>query len=84
MLSMVCALLLSSSLCAAPEAMNRDQIARHIQQQYGGQILDLKSVKTGSGQAYRVKLLQSSGRVKLMLIDARDGKPRKFDVPAKD
>ena len=84
MLSTVCALLLSSTLCAAPKAMDRDQVARHVQQQYGGQILDLKAVKTGAGPAYRVKLLQSSGRVKLMLIDARDGKPRKFDVPAKD
>ncbi len=84
MLSMVCALVLSSALCAAPDVMDRDQIARHVQQQYGGQILDLKSVKTGAGPAYRVKLLQSSGRVKLMLIDARNGKPRKFDAPDKD
>lgn len=81
MLSMLCALLLSSSLYAGPKAMDRDQVARFIQQQYGGKILDLKTIKTGSGSAYRIKLLQPSGRVKLMLIDAQDGKQRIFKTP---
>tara|TARA_R110001583_G_C5560817_1_gene401195 strand:- start:329 stop:589 length:261 start_codon:yes stop_codon:yes gene_type:complete len=83
MLSLVCTLLLSASLGAAPEqTLDREQAAQLIQRQYGGQILDLQSVTTGEGLAYRVKLLQPSGRVKLMLIDARDGKQRPFEPAA--
>lgn len=82
MLSFVCTLVLSGTLCAAPpQMMDRDQAAQHITHQYGGKILDLQSVTTGDGPAYRVKLLQPSGRVKLMLIDASDGKQRPFDTP---
>lgn len=78
MFSVICALLLSASLCGAAEPMTRDQAARHVQQQYGGKILDLQPVKTSSGKAYRVKLLQQSGRVKLMLIDASSGQQLPF------
>ncbi|MEH6469973.1 MAG: PepSY domain-containing protein [Halopseudomonas sp.] len=83
MLSFICGLFLSGALCAAPDKlMDREQAAQHVQQHYDGKILDLKPIKTGNGQAYRVKLLQPSGRVKLMLIDAHDGKPRPFDSPS--
>lgn len=82
MLSLVCALLLSGTLCAAPPPMlDREQAAQLIKQEYGGKILDLQPVTTGDGPAFRVKLLQPSGRVKLMLIDARDGSQRPFDTP---
>ncbi len=80
-LCFVAALLLSGTLYAAP-VMDREQAAQHIKRNYGGKILDLRPVKSGKGRAYRVKLLQPSGRVKLMLIDAKDGKQRPFDKSA--
>ena len=79
MLSWLCALVLSGSICVqAAEPMSREQAAQHVQQHYGGKILDIQPLQTGQGPAYRVKLLQPSGRVKLMLIDARDGKAKAF------
>lgn len=79
-LSFIGVLLLSGALYAAPPAiMDREQAAQHIARHYKGKILDLQPVVTGDGQAYRVKLLQPSGRVKLMLIDAQDGSQRPFD-----
>jgi hypothetical protein len=81
-LGVVCALLLCGTLGAAPpQVLDRDQVAQLIKQEYGARILDLQSVPTGNGPAFRVKLLQPSGRVKLLLIDAVDGKPLPFDNP---
>ncbi len=78
LLSVIAALLISGALCAAPPAvMDREQVAQHIARHYQGKILDLQPV-AGDGQVYRVKLLQPSGRVRLMLINAQDGSQRPF------
>ncbi|WP_207062698.1 PepSY domain-containing protein [Motiliproteus sp. SC1-56] len=69
----------------AQAELSPDQAARRVQKQFGGQVLDIQPVKTGRGRAYRIKLLQPSGRVKLMLLDAEDGRPKRFkDVKPKD
>lgn len=59
--------------------LSPDEAARLAQQRYGGQVLDIQPVTTDRGRAYRIKLLQPSGRVKLMLLDAGDGRARQFD-----
>ncbi|MFT6914899.1 MAG: hypothetical protein ACJAWL_001198 [Motiliproteus sp.] len=69
-------------LCAAPQLLDREQVAQQVKRDYAGKILDLKPVTTGEGPAFRVKLLLPSGRVKLLLIDAVDGRLRPSANPA--
>lgn len=62
----------------ADEPISREQMAEQLQQRYGGRVLDLQAVGIGEQMVYRVKLLQPSGRVKLMLVDAVTGKVMPF------
>ncbi|WP_210397334.1 PepSY domain-containing protein [Motiliproteus sediminis] len=74
-------LLLSAALAFAAPAysdLSPDQAARTAESRYGGQVLDIQSVRTGDGKGYRIKLLQPSGRVKLLVIDASDGASQNF------
>jgi len=76
------ALVLSALLAFAPlsyaDDLSVDQAARQTESRYGGQVLDIQSLTTERGKGYRIKLLQPSGRVKLLLIDARDGSSLNF------
>ncbi len=56
-------------------ALTSAEVAARVQRQYGGQVLDIQSIRANNTAAYRVKLLQPSGRVKLLLIDADSGRP---------
>ncbi|RDE18740.1 hypothetical protein DV711_14030 [Motiliproteus coralliicola] len=70
--------MLTTPVLQAAEPIGRDRAAEMVQQRYGGKVLDLKRVGSGNKMAYRVKLLQPSGRVKLILIDATSGKALPF------
>lgn len=76
------AVILSAVLAFAPpaysDALSPDQAVHQAEQRYGGQVLDIRTVQTGNGKGYRIKLLQPSGRVKLLVIDARDGRSQNF------
>ncbi len=69
------ALLLSLSISVPASALSSAEAAQQVQRRYGGQVLDIRKVRSNNTAAYRVKLLQPSGRVKLLLIDAGSGKP---------
>lgn len=67
-------------LCLALPAQSQDklsprQAAAQVQQQYGGQVLGIKPLVLDNRDAYRVKLLLPSERVRVFLIDAYSGKP---------
>ncbi|WP_421868005.1 PepSY domain-containing protein [Motiliproteus sp.] len=71
-------LMLTTPTVQAADPIGRDRAAELVQQRYGGKVLDLQRVGSGNKMAYRVKLLQPSGRVKLILIDATSGKDLPF------
>lgn len=54
------------------DGLSADQAARRAESRYGGQVLDIRPVQTDKGQGYRIKLLQPSGRVKMLVIDDDD------------
>ncbi len=51
------------------------QAAAKVQQQYGGQVLGIQPLRLNNRDAYRVKLLLPSERVRVFVIDAQSGKP---------
>lgn len=63
------------ALSAPALALTSAEVAARVQRQYGGQVLDIQRIRANNTAAYRVKLLQPSGRVKLLLIDADSGRP---------
>lgn len=79
--TLVCGALLLISQPVQADLSER-QVAEQIQQQYGGQILDIKRLEANNHSAYRIKLLQPSGHVKLLLIDARTGEPMSGGSPS--
>ena len=80
-------------LCLALPAQSRDklsssQAAAQVQRQYGGQVLGIQSMRLNNRDAYRVKVLLPSERVRVILIDAYSGrslsaKPNKKGKKAK-
>lgn len=76
------ALVLSALLTLSPlslaDELSLDQAVRQAESRYGGQVLDIQSIGRGDDKAFRIKLLQPSGRVKLLVIEARDGMSRSF------
>jgi len=76
------ALVLSAVLAFAPlgygDELTIDQAARQAEARYGGQVLDIQTFTTDGGKDYRIKLLQPGGRVKLLVINARDGSSQNF------
>ena len=69
LVAIVLGILLSLSVSAAP--LSAAQAAKKAQQQYGGQVLDIKQVRSNNSTAYRIKLLQPSGRVKVLIMSAQ-------------
>ncbi|WP_235369967.1 PepSY domain-containing protein [Shewanella sp. ECSMB14102] len=51
-----------------------DEAARLVKQAYGGKVLRVQSVKGNGNPGYRVKLLQDSGRIVYVSVDARSGR----------
>lgn len=78
----LCLLLLlpTTQLSASPDEplLTREQTSNQVRRQHGGKVLKIDPIETHAGPAYRVKLLQPSGRVKLLMIDARSGRAIPF------
>ncbi len=51
-----------------------DEAARLVKQAYGGKVLRVQSVRVNGNPGYRVKLLQDSGRIVYVSVDARSGR----------
>ena len=52
------------------KAISKNQAASAAQSKYGGKVLNVSR----KGNSYRVKLLQESGRVRIVTVDAFSGK----------
>ncbi len=63
------ALFLSTSI----HSMGLDEAVNKVQSELGGKVLDVQRVTVQHAPAYRIKLLQPSGRVQVLLIDANSG-----------
>ena len=61
-------MLLSLSATAAP--LSAAEAADRARQLFGGQVLDIKQVRANNSKAYRIKLLQPSGRVKVLIMNS--------------
>lgn len=49
------------------------QAAQRVQQQYGGKIIKVQARNSSQGKVYRVQLLQDSGRMRNIRVDAHSG-----------
>jgi len=49
------------------------QAAQLVKQRYGGKIIKVQSQNKPQGKIYRVQLLQDSGRMRNVRVDARSG-----------
>lgn len=57
-------------LAQAANGINRDQAAKIAKARYGGKILNVSKSTGGNTATYQVKLLQKSGRVKIVSVDS--------------
>ena len=55
-------------LAQATNGINRDEAAKIAKARYGGKILNVSKSSGGSSTTYQVKLLQKSGRVKIVSV----------------
>lgn len=69
-------ILLLFTLIVAPSALalGVDEVVSQVQADLGGQVLDVQQVTVQHAPAYRIKLLQPSGRIKVLIVDASSGK----------
>ncbi len=68
----LCLLSIGGNTLAAPiSASKAGQIAK---QHHGGKVIDVKTTKTSKGTTYRVKILDGSGRIKSVPVDANSGR----------
>lgn len=58
-------------------AVSAAQAGKIASKTFGGKVIDIKQVQVKGKTAYRVKLLQTSGRIHSVLIDAASGRPIK-------
>lgn len=66
-----CAVLATIQLAQAEKKeISKSQAASIAQSSFGGKVLSVSR----EGNSYRVKLLQESGRVKIVRVDARTGR----------
>ncbi|MDO3385292.1 PepSY domain-containing protein [Gilvimarinus sp. SDUM040013] len=56
-------------------AVSAAQAGKIASKKYGGKVIDVKVVNVKGRRAYRVKLLQKSGRIHSVIIDADSGRP---------
>jgi len=56
------------------QALNKSQAGKLALEQLGGKILKIQSQNNQGQHGYKVKLLQSSGHVKQVWVDANSGK----------
>lgn len=55
-------------------ATSKSAAAEKARAMYGGKVLKVEEVSNGSGKVYRVKLLLEGGRIKIVTIDASNGR----------
>ncbi len=53
--------------------ISQSRAASLVKQRYGGKVLKVQRSKSGNKITYRVKLLQESGRVRQVVVDAQTG-----------
>ena len=70
-------LLLSLTLVCAPAwaDVDRDEAAAAAVQAAGGRVLSVEKAQVGNRSAWRVKLVTAGGEVRVVMIDAANGKP---------
>lgn len=54
-------------------ALELDEAVNKVQTELGGKVLDIQRVTVQHSPAFRIKLLQPSGRIKVLLLDAATG-----------
>ena len=54
--------------------LNKSQAASIVQQQLGGKILKVEARQKNGKEGFRVKILQTSGHIKHVWVDANSGK----------
>jgi len=54
--------------------IDESSAAAIVKQRHGGRVLKIQKIKVNKGSAFRVKILQTSGHVKNVLVDAHTGK----------
>ena len=54
-------------------AVNRDQAVEVAQDYFPGKVMAVKSVEHKQGKRFKVKILNSKGRVRTIIIDASSG-----------
>jgi len=69
-LTLVSLLSFNAPVLAAPDDINKQQAVNVAQQAYPGRVLSVKR----KDNVYQVKTLSDSGEVRVILIDARNGK----------
>ncbi len=62
----------SLSLPAAPP-VGMDEAAAMVKLQYGGKVISAEEFGSPAGSRYRFKVLQPSGRLKTVVVDAGSG-----------
>ncbi|TQV68265.1 peptidase M4 [Exilibacterium tricleocarpae] len=55
------------------QAISQSRAAALVKQRFGGKVLKVQRKQSGDRLVYRVKLLQDSGRVRQVTVDARTG-----------
>ncbi len=70
-------LLLSLVLACAPAwaDVDRDEAAAAAVQAAGGRVLSVEKAQVGNRPAWRVKLVTAGGEVRVVMIDAANGRP---------
>ena len=59
--------------------MSRDQAAAAAERQTGGRVLAVERIESGSGPMWRVKVVTPRGEVRVVLIQADDGRGTRSD-----
>jgi uncharacterized membrane protein YkoI len=60
-------------LLAERHVMSQDEAAARVREQTGGRVLDIRSRTEDGRPVYRVKVLLSDGRVRILTINAASG-----------
>lgn len=63
-------------LVQATPTVSKDEAAALARQATGGRVLDIQAEERGGKKSYRVKVLLSDGRVRIVRVDAYSGNVR--------
>lgn len=65
----------NATISAGYCAINAAQAGKIASKKFGGKVIDVKKVQYKGQAAFRVKLLQNSGRIHSVFINAANGRP---------